>query len=495
MRTTASEQRWPLRRAAGVCLAAVLLSAGLLARQRQHSGGAEAAETIRLTREIVCASVVERGVLVTADRTPIYVAVQGQILEIEQTGTPVKAGARLLRMDDVAQLDGIRDQSFQIGVREIERGIEEAKYHLAEIEESRELELDRERLRHAELEESIETRGLTPEERRLLEIEIELARLDLEDGQSEHERQQRLFDKGYITATALEPFSRRVESASAYVSELQLKISLREKALPEERRVELRENVRRAASKVERGRKAMERRLDALLNSVAKKDAEIARNRFRLADLERQVTEANVVSPADGIFVIRLFRDWRSGGVWREYRPGAHIWGGGDTIADIIDPASMRIELNFSEVDFPRIRKGLPVRIRIPSFPDRTFTGVVAELGGVGRDRYELAQLGHETAHTGVTQFNAVIDFDGQGIAFHPGMSAECEVQLEEPRAQLVVPRSAVAFRDGSPGVLVAGRWTPFEGRILNEHYVVVDGGLAEGDRIETPRSGGPALP
>ena len=65
-------------------------------------------------------------------------------------------------------------------------------------------------------------------------------------------------------------------------------------------------------------------------------------------------------------------------------------------------------------------------------------------VGGIGRDRFDLAPQGQEESHTGVTVFNALLDIESPGVELRPGMSALVEVVIEPEKPRLVLPRAAV---------------------------------------------------
>ena len=92
-----------------------------------------------------------------------------------------------------------------------------------------------------------------------LEIEREIASLDLSDAEDEFTRQKRLFDKGFISALMLEPYERGVSTRKAALNEIDARIRLEEKGVPEEELLELRKSVERLEGMLARGEKAAER--------------------------------------------------------------------------------------------------------------------------------------------------------------------------------------------------------------------------------------------
>ena len=139
------------------------------------------------------------------------------------------------------------------------------------------------------------------------------------------------------------------------------------------------------------------------------------------------------------------------------------------------------------EVDAPRVRSGLTVRITGPAFPD-------LDLGG--RIVHVSSQASLSTGH-GLPGFDLVAAVDGLGPAERAvvrlGMSADMEIVIYEAPDALVVPISAVEFSSGQPRVrrvdpdtgvaqlvdIVTGVTTVDSVEILK--------GLSAGDRVLAP--------
>jgi len=442
----------------------------------------------------------ERGTLSSDEKEPVTVRCGwrwdgGQILTIEKSGTPVKEGQLVATIEATESRRTLKNMRSERLQAIIQKTIHEAQVALKEVQERKAIEFNHAKLEHAILEERIELRGLTPEERRLLQIDIELGVLDLEDAQDEYTRQKRLMDKGFISASMLDPYSRRLQSSKVYLEELRRKKALEEKGIEEERKVELRRAVERSEALVERGERSMARELEAIQNLIEKQEATIAEKEFVIEKMEERLSNSRVLAPREGIFVVRLFVDWRSGGRWRENAPGTRLYGNAH-IADVIDPEAMQVECLVNEADFSKLKEGLPARVRLPAFPGRSFQGTLAKLGGLGRDRFDLAPMGQEEAKTGVATFNATVTFDGEDARLRPGMSALVEILLGGQVEVLVVPREALRETDDGVQVTIEdaqgeAHIQRIQGSFFDEQHFAVSEGLSEGDVVVMEVKGG----
>jgi len=213
--------------------------------------------------------------------------------------------------------------------------------------------------------------------------------------------------------------------------------------------------------------------------------------------LEDETANAKTVAPTNGIFCIRMFQNWHTAGQWQEYKPGQKKWKF-DRIADVIDPTGIAAALMVHEADVCMVVTGLQARIRLPAYPDAEFTGTITEIGGIGRDRFDVAPRGYEKSKTSITVFNAMISIEGNGYEFRPGMSADVEIIVQPPAPRLVVPLQAVNCVDPEgqeePVTYTVRRKNkrgitdvPIKGRPYNLRYFLVEEGLQDGDTVLMP--------
>lgn len=461
---------------------AVVVCAALMRHDSTGSG-----TLYRVVTQEVSLSLLERGQLVSPEQATAKVLVSGILQEVVETGTAVAEGDVLARVDDAEARDRVIETEREIERLNIRKSVTQKRFEKTRLEEQQKIDLDRKKLEHAQLELTVESVPMTPEERRLLEIDMALADLDVADAIEDYEHQKRLHDKGFVSASMLERFELRKQTSVAYREELAVTATLKEKGIPVERRIELEKNVQRQGALVERGEKAMARRLKEIEDEIAILDAQLTRETFNIERRREYVANTVLTTPAAGIAKRREYIDWRSGGKWAEYRPGVKIYEY-DSIIDIINPARMQVALMVNEADIHLLTKDMPVTVRLPACPGRHFKGTLTALGGIGRDRFEVAQRGHEERMTGVTMFNATVTIENDDIQFHPGMSALAEFIIEPKEPRLVIPRQAVHQQQDNAIVYrkaMGGRKkVPIEGRVFNERFFLVTNGLAEGDLI-----------
>jgi HlyD family secretion protein len=161
---------------------------------------------------------------------------------------------------------------------------------------------------------------------------------------------------------------------------------------------------------------------------------------------------------------------------------------------DLLDATCLYVSAPIDEVDAPRIKAGLPARISLDAFPDRSFPGHVRRVAPYVLDQEKQART---------VEIEAEFD-DAEKAGLLAGYSADVEVVLDERDNALRVPTSVV-LADKTVYVYDAASQTlasrAIETGIANWEYTEVVSGLAEGDRVvssidrEGVRDGAPATP
>ena len=440
----------------------------------------------RVCRKAVESVIRERGFLESRETVPVDVEARGEIVEIIENGKKVKAGDVILRTDTSAIEEDLENMELNILSVKAEKEVHGANYDFIRFKSANDLKLLKEEFAYAELAYKTAQAGLTDKERRLLEIDEQMAALDLSDAEEEYDRQKRLFEKGFVSSAMLEPFERRVKSAKERVSELRTRTELEARGESREKLVEMKKECERLKALLERSSAATERRLESVSRSVDVDDARL-RDQQHEIDLKKRDLELSVTrAPTNGIVSLKLYRDWRAGGVWKEYRPGVTVRHK-DHVADIVNPGAMNVEIMIHESDIDRVKAGMKCRVSIPACPGRTFSGRISNIGGIGSDRSDIAPRGYDHGPTGVVVFNATVSLHEDKVGeFRPGMSAIVDIIAKSPQEKLVIPRAAVNRVDGEWTVRRKGdagsEIIRVEGRIFNDEYFVVEKGLREGE-------------
>ena len=425
-----------------------------------------------------------RGILQPAREVPIVAMTKGRITEIAKQGTLVKKGDVLCIIDDTEAKENIENQETSLNTSQLSVEQNRAYYNLVEFQENNNVQQCKAKLAHAILEEKEELN--TPNERdlRLMEIEEQLARLDVQDAEENYQRELRMFNKKYISASALEPYERSLENAKASLEELLLKNQITRKGITDERKVELRKAVERAQANLERVDLRRKRRLEDIQAQIDSEEKNIAVIEHSIKQSQEEIDAATIYAPTDGVFKLLAYRDWTSGGLYREIAVGDEKWRF-DVIGHIIDPTEVKIRLVINEADYLCLKEGMEVSVTFPAIPGKQFKGAVSQLGAIGKDRDRIDPTIGSRGTSEVAMFSATIELTGDGTSFHPGMSALIRANVDAGEG-LFIPRTAVVETDIGYAVYKKCGEDPevIEGRFFNDMLFKVSNGLNAGDVI-----------
>jgi HlyD family secretion protein len=146
---------------------------------------------------------------------------------------------------------------------------------------------------------------------------------------------------------------------------------------------------------------------------------------------------------------------------------------------DLIDESCLYVKAPMDEVDAPKIRIGLPVRVSLDALPKQPLKGTVKRVA-------PYVSAVEKQART----VDVEVDFERpQGVAVLVGYSADVEILLDTRPNTLRVPTAALI--DGRKVMMLNAESGRLEERVLKtglsnwEHTEVLEG-LSEGDRIVT---------
>lgn len=112
-----------------------------------------------------------------------------------------------------------------------------------------------------------------------------------------------------------------------------------------------------------------------------------------------------------------------------------------DNLFTISDLKSVWIYANVYEADIPKVHAGYPVNVTPMSYPDKTYTGKVAEISQVLDPQSKVMRVR--------------IELDNKDMLLKPDMFAKVVVNNVEGTSGICVPASAILSQDGKDYVVV----------------------------------------
>ena len=161
---------------------------------------------------------------------------------------------------------------------------------------------------------------------------------------------------------------------------------------------------------------------------IAQAQAQVAQDVANLKQLEEQLNYTDIVSPIDGII---LSRDVEMG----DAVSSILVLGSGATLVMTLgDTSQVYVKGKVDESDIGRVYLGQPARIKVESFKDKTFNGVVTKISPMGVEK------------DNVTTFEVRVSIQNPGGELKAEMTANAEIILEEHKSVLQIPEGAIIY-------------------------------------------------
>ena len=192
-------------------------------------------------------------------------------------------------------------------------------------------------------------------------------------------------------------------------------------------------------------------------------EAQAQQAQASLKQLEEQLSYTTVTSPIDGVV---LSRDVQMG----DAVSSILVLGSTATLVMTLgDTHEVYVKGKVDESDIAKVYMGQAARIKVQSFPNKTFAGRVTKIAPLGVEK------------DNVTTFEVQISIDNATGELKANMTANAEIVLEEHKDVLTIPEQAVLYdKDRNASV-----WVP-DAHGKDGHRVVgVKVGLSNGSRIE----------
>jgi HlyD family secretion protein len=204
---------------------------------------------------------------------------------------------------------------------------------------------------------------------------------------------------------------------------------------------------------------------------------------------EAKVTHSKTVilSPMNGIVTARRIEEGETAIIGVQNQPGT-------VLLTISDMSKVETEMEVDEAAIPEVKLGQTAQIRIDAYPNKTFQGIVTEVGGS-----PMLKLGVQEA----IKFKVKIQIQDPPATIKPGLSAQADIFTGSRDDALAIPFQALVVRDiilkegekFKPGdkrdeegvYLVDGdkvKFVPVHTGLIGDMSVEVVSGLSEGDIV-----------
>ncbi len=224
-------------------------------------------------------------------------------------------------------------------------------------------------------------------------------------------------------------------------------------------------------AELDRARAAFE----AAQANVASIDRRIEQSRANLAAAQDTLSKTTMRAPMEGIVTALPVEEGEVAVIGTMNNPGTKLL----TIADMsVVEAAMEVD----ETDVPNVKVGQRATVTIDAYPNKTYSGIVTEVGSSPLTRNGVVASGTEAVN-----FEVKIQVENPPPDVRPGFSASADIITGTRSKAIGIPIQALVVRE-KPGSK-AGKPQDEEGVFLNEkgtvRFVPVTTGLAGESDIE----------
>lgn len=207
---------------------------------------------------------------------------------------------------------------------------------------------------------------------------------------------------------------------------------------------------------------------------IAQSQGQLAQDRANLKQLEEQLSYTDIESPIDGVV---LSRDVEMG----DAVSSILVLGSSATLVMTLgDTSSVYVKGKVDESDIGKVYLGQPARIKVESFKDKTFNGVVTKISPMGVEK------------DNVTTFEVRVSINNPGGELKAEMTANAEIILEEHKNVLQIPEGAIIYDKDKKASVEVPDTSAKDGKkkiavnigISNGAKTELLGGLKEGDQV-----------
>ena len=248
------------------------------------------------------------------------------------------------------------------------------------------------------------------------ENNVKQAKANADKATSDRKRYEQLFKEGATAAITLDTYATQETVALSALNSAKQQLAL----IKEGGRTE---NIAAQTAQVARARQAVRQaqanraNISLRQEDISSAQASVRQAEAALATAQQAIADASLRSPIDGVIADR------------KIEPG-QLASPGSSVAELVKLETVYFEAQVNEADFPRVRQGQPVNVRLDAYPDRVFAGTVAKVFPTGSATNRV--------------FYAAVQIPNSGGVLRPGLFARGEIVAERRAGSVTAPVGAL---------------------------------------------------
>jgi len=439
--------------------------------------------TFRARRGPLTISVLESGTIKAKEQLILKNEVEGRtsIIFLIEEGTRVKKGDILVELDASGMQDDKINQ--EISVQNAEAAFISAREHLAVAKNQAQSDIDVAELTLTFAKQDLDKyiKGEYPNQLKAAEEEVTLRKQELTVAEQRYEWSQKLAAEEYISDTELQEDELKKERAEQNITLSQNDKDLLEKYTYVRQMAQLNSDVKQAGMALERTRRKALAEVAQAEADLKAKEAELARQKDKLAKLVRQIGNAIIKAPADGLAIYATTA--RRGGFRGNQEPldeGQEVHERQELIYLPVGDSST-VEVNIHEASLKKLQLGLPTIITVDALPGRRFLGHLDFIA-------PLPDSQSMWMNPDLKVYSTRVDVDDADPALRSGMSCKVEIIVAQYEDAIYIPVQSVITEGGETRVYVMEGDKPVRRTVKigldNNRMIRILEGVDEGDIV-----------
>jgi RND family efflux transporter MFP subunit len=314
---------------------------------------------------------------------------------------------------------------------------------------------------------------------RKFEDDLQLAKKELGQAQSQYEGTRRLFDKGFVTKVEFQ----REEIA---FENNRLKVQTAETARDLFLKYEFVKLAEESLSKYTEAARELNRARKAAVSKLAQAEARLksAQGQYNVQlrqrkELQEQLAKCLIRATKPGLVVYGSARDEYYWGGEERIREGATVRER-QTMITIPDLTKMSARVKIPESYIKKVKKGQKAKITVETAPDQKLTGEVTKVG-------VLPDSENRWMNPDMKVYLTTVTVDGLHDWLKPGMSAKIEIMVDRLDDVVYVPIQAITPIEGKRVCYVLnGKPEAREVEVgqFNDEFIEIKKGMKEGEKV-----------
>lgn len=425
-------------------------------------------------------SITEGGSLRAVNEVIVRCELEGtsRIIKIVPEGTTVSKGDLLVELDS----SDLRDRLIQ---QEVVCESSQFSYDQAALDLAIQKSVFESNVKDAELRLTLARsdrekyeEGDWPQQKKVLESKIIIAKEELQRAQTRLDWTEQLFKRDFATKTDLEADKLSLTRTTITLDQAEEELRLSIKFDNPKKLLVLKSNEENALKELERVKQRGEANIAQYEANLISRKRHLDLQNEKLSTLKQQLELTKILAPQDGLVVYPFTERWSNSGQIEE---GATVRQRQEIIK-LPDISQMLVDLKVHESYVNQIRPGLSANVTIDSLPDSHFKGVVRKIAPLPdtQSRYSNPNL--------KVYSTEVLIQDERLPNIKPGVSARAEIIITNLEDVITVPIQAVTTLKGQQVCYLEGAAnpvpTPVEVGLFNDKFIEIKKGLREKDRV-----------